>query len=99
MRPATSAPRLGFFSAMPIHSMAGWRAATSPRNSPTRPAPTMASPIPLAFRFIATSSPNLFGHRDLHLLGDLAPSGDFLRQPGLGLLDRVGGNDVEVLLR
>src|SRR6516162_5967369 len=53
MRPATSAPRLGFFSAMPIHSTAGWRAATSPRNSPTRPAPTMASPMPLAFLLIA----------------------------------------------
>src|ERR1700674_4620757 len=37
---------------MPIHSTAGCRAATSPRNSPTRPAPTMASPIPLAFCFI-----------------------------------------------
>src|SRR5260221_48113 len=27
---------------MPIHSTAGWRAATSPRNNPTRPAPTIA---------------------------------------------------------
>src|SRR6516164_8212332 len=35
---------------MPIHSTAGCRAATSPRNSPTRPAPTMASPMPLVRR-------------------------------------------------
>src|SRR5262245_332624 len=45
---ATCCARLWFFSAMPIHLTAGWRAATSPRNSPTRPAPMMARPTSLA---------------------------------------------------
>src|SRR5580704_17969054 len=50
MRAPTSPPRLWLSSAMPIHSTAGWRAATSPRNRPTRPAPTIASPMPLVRR-------------------------------------------------
>src|SRR5580698_6989672 len=54
MRAPTSPPRLWLSSAMPIHSTAGWRAATSPRNRPTRPAPMMASPMPLADFFMAT---------------------------------------------
>jgi hypothetical protein len=31
-------------SATPVHAAAAWRAATSPRNNPIRPAPIMASP-------------------------------------------------------
>src|SRR5512139_1247324 len=51
----TSPARLGFFSASPIHSTDGWRAATSPRNRPTRPPPTIAKPTPLADFFIVFS--------------------------------------------
>ena len=42
---ATSLARAGLVSASPIQSTCGCRAATSPRNSPTRPAPMMASPM------------------------------------------------------
>ena len=45
---ATSPARFGFFSASPIHFTAGWRFATSPRNSPTRPPPMIASPMSAA---------------------------------------------------
>src|SRR5437764_13028045 len=43
----TSLARSGLRSATPIQSTCGWRAATSPRKSPTRPAPTMARPMRL----------------------------------------------------
>src|SRR5262245_7496178 len=43
----TSPARFGFFSASPIHFTAGWRFATSPRNSPTRPPPMIARPMSL----------------------------------------------------
>src|ERR1700692_4252910 len=46
---ATSRARSGFFSAMPIQSTFPCRAATSPRNSPTRPAPTTARPMLFGF--------------------------------------------------
>src|SRR5437879_10049186 len=36
-----------FKSATPMKSTIGWRAATSPRNNPTRPAPTIARPMRL----------------------------------------------------
>src|SRR3974390_2919123 len=48
----TSPARLGFLSARPIHCTAGWRAATSPRNRPTRPPPLIARPRPLADFFM-----------------------------------------------
>src|SRR6185312_15986204 len=38
-------------SATPMKSTIGWRAATSPRKSPTRPAPTIARPIRLGCFF------------------------------------------------
>src|SRR6476660_7204089 len=50
----TSPARFGFFSASPIHWTAGWRAATSPRNNPTRPPPIIARPTPLAEAFIGS---------------------------------------------
>ncbi len=51
IRSATSLARSGFFSAIPIQSTCGWRAATSPRNRPTRPAPTIARPMRRGFFF------------------------------------------------
>src|SRR5262245_5745806 len=42
-----------FKSATPMKSTIGWRAATSPRNRPTRPAPTIARPIRLGCFFKA----------------------------------------------
>src|SRR5215211_7321851 len=62
---------------MPIHSTAGWRAATSPRNSPTRPAPMMARPSPLADFLKARSlhvrdlCDRLVRQRQVHWLVDL----------------------------
>src|SRR3954471_21758882 len=44
LRP-TSWARSGLSSARPIHFTSGWRAATSPRNRPTRPPPMMARPM------------------------------------------------------
>src|SRR3954469_22841752 len=44
LRP-TSWARSGLISARPTHFTSGWRAATSPRNSPTRPPPMMARPM------------------------------------------------------
>src|SRR5258706_2538000 len=41
----TSLARSGLRSATPMKSTCGWRAATSPRNRPTRPAPIIARPI------------------------------------------------------
>src|SRR5260221_3891851 len=41
----TSLARSGLRSATPMKSTCGWRAATSPRNRPTRPAPMIARPI------------------------------------------------------
>ena len=52
---ATSSARAGLVSASPIQSTCGCRAATSPRKSPTRPAPMMASPMRFAvFRMDAS---------------------------------------------
>src|SRR5919204_301197 len=45
IRWATSLPRSALVSATPIHPTLGWRAAISPRISPIRPAPMIASPI------------------------------------------------------
>src|SRR6185312_15851399 len=39
---------------------AGWRFATSPRNSPTRPPPMMASPMSAAWVLMATTYPLSF---------------------------------------
>ena len=47
----TSFARSGFFSARPMKSTFGWRAATSPRNRPTRPPPTIARPMRFGFFF------------------------------------------------
>src|SRR3954462_10490626 len=43
----TSFARSCLRSATPMKSTIGWRAATSPRNSPTRPVPMIARPMRL----------------------------------------------------
>src|ERR1700682_3139930 len=48
---ATNLARSGLISASPMKSTWGCRAATSPRNNPTRPAPMMARPMRLGFFF------------------------------------------------
>ena len=53
---ATSPARFGFFSASPIHFTAGWRFATSPRNSPTRPPPMMARPMSFAWVLMTSTA-------------------------------------------
>src|SRR3954467_4396110 len=47
----TSFNRSSLISATPMKSTIGWRAATSPRKRPTRPAPTMARPMRLGCFF------------------------------------------------
>jgi len=54
----TNLARSGFFSAMPIQPTWGWRIATSPRNKPTLPAPTMARPIFFASRSLISALPH-----------------------------------------
>src|SRR6185503_4840938 len=66
----TISPRSGLISAIPIQSTWGWRAASSPRMSPTRPAPTMARPMRFACffmrrvtRYSLLVSPDRLAHR------------------------------------
>src|SRR5881394_842094 len=72
----TSLARSGLRSTTPIQSTCGCRAATSPRKSPTRPAPTMARPMRLGCflkrlperkrdHFVALGR-KVGGHVDLH---------------------------------
>src|SRR4051794_18087335 len=55
-------------SATPMKSTIGWRAATSPRKRPTRPAPTMARPMRLGCFFNRLSACLFTFERQLHRL-------------------------------
>src|SRR5438128_10403386 len=96
LRP-TSWARSGFSSARPTHFTSGWRAATSPRNRPTRPPPMMARPMgrdaTVMLEFLPVSV-----RRGVGALRHRAPAAGFLLDEGAQLFRRRAADGFDAAL-
>src|SRR3954464_1830738 len=95
LRP-TSWARSGLSSARPTHLTSGWRAATSPRNRPTRPPPMMARPMGRDVTVMLVLSASVRG--GVGCLGDGAPAAGLLLDEGAQILGRGAADGLDPAL-